>query len=177
MDILDLHVKCFFNDDVRRCSIKPDCSLRDLKRKIKRLYGQKMSMKYRDADGDLINLRATDDWEHCQKVFAGKDIKLELKANERALLHKSEAQVLEGMIDGVIMIESNGLIYFLNRSAEKLTGYSKDDIIGKNVNILMNSEDASKHDGYLSRYLATGEGHIIGKGRQVQVKVFYHPCS
>ncbi len=29
------------------------------------------------------------------------------------------------MVDGVVMIEGNGRIYFLNRAAERLSGYSK----------------------------------------------------
>ncbi len=37
--------------------------------------------------------------------------------------------------------------------------------------MLMTADDAKNHDSYLARFLSTGEAHIIGKGRVVQVKV------
>ena len=46
-------------------------------------------------------------------------------------------------------------------------GYSDDEVIGKNVKMLMPSPYREDHDGYLKRYKATGEKRIIGIGRLV----------
>lgn len=51
-----------------------------------------------------------------------------------------------------------------------LTGYSQDELLGQNVNKLMESSIASAHNEYLSRYIATGKSNIIGKGRDIKVQ-------
>jgi PAS domain S-box-containing protein len=58
-----------------------------------------------------------------------------------------------------------------NNSAEKMFGYQSDDVIGKNVAMLMEHDHASRHDGYLNNYLKTGIGKILGVGaREVMGK-------
>jgi two-component system, cell cycle sensor histidine kinase and response regulator CckA len=81
-----------------------------------------------------------------------------------------EAQVsavLEAVIDGIITIDQRGTIESFNRAAEKMFRYSAAETIGRNVKMLMQEEVARDHDGYVRRYLATGERHIIGIGREV----------
>jgi PAS domain S-box-containing protein len=71
-----------------------------------------------------------------------------------------------------IIINESGVIQAFNREAEKLLGYTLIDVVGRNVSMLMNDDDAAKHDGYLARYMATRESTIIGagKGRTVVAK-------
>jgi PAS domain S-box-containing protein len=88
----------------------------------------------------------------------------------RAALEASEARfraVVEAAADGIITINARGIIESVNPEAERLFGYPHEELIGQNVKILMTAPDAERHDGYLARYLRTGEAKIIGIGREV----------
>ncbi|WP_457289879.1 PAS domain-containing sensor histidine kinase [Pedobacter sp. UYP24] len=76
--------------------------------------------------------------------------------------------IIESAIDGIITIDDCGLIESLNPAAQKLFGYSIEEVIGKNISMLMPEPDRSGHDGYIARYKHTGEKRIIGTGREVR---------
>ena len=75
--------------------------------------------------------------------------------------------LFEAVPDAVVIIDENGSVEFSNPAAERLFGYSSDELLGKNVSVLMPEPYHSHHDGYIRRYLETGEAHIIGVGRKV----------
>jgi len=90
-----------------------------------------------------------------------------------AALRDSEARqqaVLQTAVDGIITIDARGSVASFNPAAERLFGYSADEVLGHNVNMLMPSPDREAHDGYLARYLQTGERKIIGIGREVRAR-------
>ncbi|HEY1151906.1 MAG TPA: PAS domain S-box protein [Pseudoduganella sp.] len=92
------------------------------------------------------------------------------KQAERAL-HDSEQRmraVFETAVDAIITIDDRGVLERLNPAAQRMFGYSEDEVRGKNVSMLMPSPDRERHDGYLEHYLHTGEKRIIGIGREVQ---------
>ena len=75
--------------------------------------------------------------------------------------------VLNTVIDGIIVIDQAGIIHIANAYAEKIFGYSAEEMIGKNVSILMPQPDSHRHDSYIRNYLQSGHAHIIGVGREV----------
>ncbi len=75
--------------------------------------------------------------------------------------------VVNAAVDGIIVIDSAGRIEAFNHAAEQMFGYTEAEVLGQNLRMLMPEPDRSRHDGYLQRYLETGEGRIIGIGRPV----------
>lgn len=75
--------------------------------------------------------------------------------------------VLDTIVDGVITIDEYGIIRSYNRACAKLFGYSAEEVLGKNITVLMPPSFRPEHDGYLAHYRATREAKIIGVGREV----------
>lgn len=75
--------------------------------------------------------------------------------------------VVDTAIDGLIVIDADGRIAMFNPACERLFGYTPQEVLGRNVAMLMPEPDRSAHDGYISRYHGTGEKRIIGIGREV----------
>ena len=69
--------------------------------------------------------------------------------------------------DAMVTIDESGSIQSFSQTAERLFGVTFQEVFGKNVSALMPEPYRQEHDSYLTRYLATGEPRIIGKGRVV----------
>lgn len=85
-------------------------------------------------------------------------------------LLESEAKaraVLETTVDGIITIDDQGRIESFNKAAEHIFGYLAEEVMGKNVSVLMPTPYREEHDGYIRSYHETGHRKIIGIGREV----------
>jgi two-component system sensor kinase FixL len=78
--------------------------------------------------------------------------------------------ILDAAIDAVVVIDHHGRILLANRAVERLFGWSAEELIGSNVSMLMPEPDRSAHAAYIAHFLATGEPHVIGTGRDVQAQ-------
>ena len=76
--------------------------------------------------------------------------------------------IINTAIDGIITIDTRGIIESINPAALKLFGYEEQEVIGHNISVLMPEPDKSAHDSYLKRHQTTGERRIIGIGREVR---------
>ncbi|MBI3902623.1 MAG: PAS domain S-box protein [Nitrosomonadales bacterium] len=75
--------------------------------------------------------------------------------------------VVNTMLDCVITIDDKGIIRSANPAVEKIFGYTQDEVIGKNVSMLMPEPDHSSHDSYLEHRLSTGQPRVVGVDRSV----------
>ena len=75
--------------------------------------------------------------------------------------------ILETVPDAMVVIDEQGTVQFFSTAAERLFGYTADEVRGQNVSMLMPPPYREQHDGYLARYRRTGERRIIGIGRVV----------
>ena len=78
--------------------------------------------------------------------------------------------VMDVAWEAIVTIDERGLVESFNRSAEHMFGYEAREVIGQNVRILMPEPHASEHNGYIERYVRTGEARVIGQLREVQAR-------
>jgi len=75
--------------------------------------------------------------------------------------------ILDTVLDATIVSEQDGTIVSFNAAAVRQFGYSEEEAVGRNLRMLMPQPYRQEHDGYLKKYLTTGEKRIIGTDRVV----------
>ena len=104
-----------------------------------------------------------------QKMEGGKDSLAATGAPESpsVLGEDKLRRVVDAALDGMVVIDSAGTVLLYNAACEQLFGYSAEEVLGNNVNLLMTPRDRRNHDTYIRNYLRTGRAKVIGKGRDV----------
>ena len=78
--------------------------------------------------------------------------------------------VFNAMVEALVVSDRAGAIEQVNEAAIDMFGYTRDELLGENISILMGGADRRRHDSYLDHYHRTGEKRIIGTGREVQAR-------
>jgi len=97
-------------------------------------------------------------------------IEIEQRKNIEASLQESSEKlrsIVDTAVEAILVINTGHTVEEFNPAAERIFGYRADEVIGRNVNMLMPEPYHSEHDSYVDRYVKTGEAKIIGIGREV----------
>ena len=93
------------------------------------------------------------------------------REESNSALHDAEQRtraILDTVVDGIITIDTDGIVESFNRAAERIFDYAAEEVIGRNVSMLMPAPYSGEHDGYLQAFAETGQARIIGIGRTVE---------
>jgi PAS domain S-box-containing protein len=138
--------------------IKPISDLRNTARSI--------------ADGDhSAGLNVRTNIREVRNLVNDLDImRKNLLSKQNELIYREERlrAVLDNAGEGIISIDEKGIINSFNIAAESIFGYSADEVLGRNVSMLMPSPYREKHDEYINEYLRTGKAKVIGTSRRLQ---------
>ena len=92
-------------------------------------------------------------------------------------IHQLEAQsvrnesILEQALDGVVTINGRTKeITFFNKAAERMWGYSREEVLGKNIKTIVPPEHQASHDGYVDHNVNGGADKIVGSSRDVEIE-------
>lgn len=96
-----------------------------------------------------------------------RTIQLALQTQQSTASNARYAAIIESAAAGIVRIDGRGRILQLNDSALRMLGYQPEEVLEKNVKMLMPERWATQHDEYLAAYQTTGEKHVIGIGREV----------
>jgi PAS domain S-box-containing protein len=133
--------------------------------------GREVTGRRRDGTSFPVHLSIGEMRIAGERKFTGMLRDLTRRVDLEGALGASEARwraIVDSAVDGIIVIDAHGQVEAFNRAAEQLFGYPADEVLGRNVDMLMPSPYREEHDTYLSRYLAGSRAKIIGIGREVQ---------
>ena len=125
-------------------------------------------------DAPRLKVRGKDELTKVTLAFNSMSESVQI-SHAQLLLYLSEVNnqrewlmtLIDSGLDGLIAINKQGQITLFNRMAEKLFGYQAEEVLGRNVNILMPEPYQSAHDDYLANYLKTGIKGVIGFSREL----------
>jgi PAS domain S-box-containing protein len=132
--------------------------------------GREVTGQRKDGTTFPMDLSVGEAKENGESIFVG--IVHDLSTHRRAeqVLRETAARLkalVDTAVDGMMMIDRAGRVLLFNPACEKLFGYEADEVLGRNVSMLMPSPYREEHDGYIENFLRTGERKIIGIGREV----------
>jgi PAS domain S-box-containing protein len=99
-----------------------------------------------------------------------KEARLEMKEQFKEIeqIKIRNERTLEGALDSIITTSHDNKILFFNHAAEELLGYSKDEVLGKNIGILFNNNTIDEDD-FLQKYTGPGDNKIVGQRKEVKI--------
>jgi two-component system sensor kinase FixL len=141
-------------------------------KKGERVQHYKTERRRKDGRVIQISLTVSPIRDEAGRIVGAAKIARDITEIELAETALSEREahlrsILDAIPDGMVVIDERGIIQSFSATAERMFGFTAEEVCGRNVSMLMPSPHRENHDGYLARYLATGERRIIGLGRVV----------
>ncbi len=99
-------------------------------------------------------------------IQAKEEVKEQYKKIEKIKIRNEKT--LEGSLDPIVMISSNGNIEFFNKAAEQLWKLKRKDVIGKTINHLF-SDDLTLSDDFISRLVDPEKEKTVGKRTEIKI--------
>lgn len=132
--------------------------------------GREVVGRKRDGSTFAMDLSVGEAEQEGESIFVGVIHDLTERKRTGRVMKESAARlsaVVETAVDGVILIDSRGMVLMFNPACERLFGYDSAEVVGQNVKALMPAPFHDEHDQYLENYHTTGVKKIIGIGREV----------
>ncbi|MCE5280683.1 MAG: PAS domain S-box protein, partial [Deltaproteobacteria bacterium] len=126
-----------------------------------RRYGRELKDRQEELLRKTVALEAVSAEHRCEVERAER--------MDRTLQENKERTrtILNHIAEGVLTVDENGLIEFFNPAAERIFGYGAEEVVGKNVSILVPEPHRGRHDGYIRNVLQTGRAKMVGEGVDV----------
>ena len=109
------------------------------------------------------------DRERRMSRLAATLMEQELREANREAKDSAERQlkaILDTAGEGVVIADHQGTILDVNRAMLTLFGYTRDEVVGQPLTLLMGQRDAAVHHHHVDRYKATGVARVTGRGRE-----------
>ncbi|MCK6449063.1 MAG: PAS domain S-box protein [Planctomycetes bacterium] len=104
-----------------------------------------------------------------ERELAKRTRELERDQLESARTESLARSILAAVLDPTITIDERGAIVSASASVERVFGWRPEELVGKNIKLLMPEPHRAKHDSYLSTYNRTGRTNILGRTREFEV--------
>jgi len=111
----------------------------------------------------FLNTFSTTQQAYVSGLAEREEVQGQFRSNQAQL-----QAILDNVLDSIIMIDASGTIVSTNAAVGKMFGYQAEELLSKNIRMLMPEPNRNNHDGYLARYQSTGTSKAIGVGRELE---------
>lgn len=112
--------------------------------------------------------------DYLTKPFTPALLATKIKFMKRVLAVQTEMftlkrfqTIFDHVLDGIVATNERGIIVSFNHAAEQIFGYRAEEVLGRNVSVLMSIPEAHRHDAYMARYQFSGQATVMGAGRDI----------
>jgi PAS domain S-box-containing protein len=93
-----------------------------------------------------------------------------LAAEEQSRLEQRFRQLLEAAPDAIVEVSTDGTMVLINRIAEEMFGYGREELLGKSVDLLVPDSIHQQHHHYRNTYLEHPRTRPMGSGLDLHAR-------